>query len=150
MATLHAESLPHQGDVRAEQFKLAAAWATSERGPAAVVGDLNVVSLDELRPCEDADLVDAYIAATGRADDTFNLTYSKAAHGSSEPKRLDYVFAHDARPVSARLLGNEPLVNEQGELLECLEGRDGHVFPSDHLGVEVELELPRADRRSQL
>ena len=157
VATLHAESMEKDQDLRSQQFAIAR--DTLEQSPAPqcalLGGDTNIEAYDELKPLLDRGFVDAFLAtrpgasATDDALATFNTTYAEAAQGARHRKRLDYILSVGARPIESRLLGDEPyIVPSTGQPRPHPLGRDGLAFPSDHLGVEVAFALPSTPRAS--
>lgn len=45
--------------------------------------------------------------------------------------------------LSAKTIGDQPVLGSDGKPVECKGGRDGLLFPSDHLGVVVQMEFSR-------
>lgn len=98
---------------------------TRGTGPVVIAGDFNTAAAaPELRPLLTA-FVDAYGAVHPEANATTPTTLvTQLGHS---PARIDHVFVERAslRPVSARLLFEEPIGDD--------------LWPSDHFGVLVEL-----------
>lgn len=147
---MHAESMPDDQSLRAQQFNIAVDTLCTSPTPVCALlgGDTNVEALDELRPILDRGFVDAFLAVhpDAAADDlvTFNATYAQASLGARHRKRLDFVFSSaGATPIEARLLGQEAyLVPGSGLTRPHPLGRDGLAYASDHLGVEIAFTLP--------
>jgi endonuclease/exonuclease/phosphatase family metal-dependent hydrolase len=118
---------------------------------AIIVGDTNIYNISELSPLFDPpfDFRDAYALAHDEAspadDHTFGMTFPER-WGT---KKIDYVlfrpgdshaqtlvaagiYPSSMRPVKAALLGRDPIPN-----MTYRGGKDGKLYPSDHLGVFV-------------
>ena len=137
---------------------------TASAPHAILLGDTNIYKLAELAPLlhPPFELVDAYAAVHGNGcgerkpdDATYGTTYSTPR----PPKKIDYVFfrpGDDPEPdhltsdvtvapinnnspsskmkaIGARLLGSNPIPGKSH-----FSGRDGKLYPSDHLGVFIQ------------
>jgi Endonuclease/Exonuclease/phosphatase family len=134
-----------------------ASTATTTSTPHAILlGDTNVYQFAELAPLLDPSfgLVDAYAAVhrsgcgEGKPDDaTWGMTYPTRWPG----KKIDYVIFRSGgsiesgyspirddsslpsmKAIEAQLLGNDPIPGKS-----YVGGRDGKLYPSDHLGVLI-------------
>ena len=71
---------------------------------------------------------------------TIGLTFPKSG---KSPRRSDFVLLlkpSEWKCVKYSYLGRDP-VQRDGMGIECEEGKDGWLFPSDHLGVLTEFNL---------
>lgn len=141
----------------------------AEVPPSIICGDFNIEGYEELSPLLDGPLafVDTFASAhppsapgtdfAARNQEiysshpTFGTTYTEDPVLVS-PKRIDYVLAHEGgssklRVLSAKTVGANVcrVQGEDGELRDgvCAGGKEGKMYPSDHLGVVVELEFGR-------
>lgn len=123
--------------------------------PSIICGDFNLDSYDELKPLLSPPLsyIDTF-ATAHPVDDKTDKYRSHPSFGSTynallppgpmkDPRRIDYVLANpgnsSVRVVEARLIGDSPVVGKDGEKIKCEWGRDGLLYPSDHLGLVVKL-----------
>lgn len=140
--------------------------------PASIIcGDTNIEGYQELSPLLDGPLgfVDTFASAHPPSVDgtdvnarnkeiysthpTFGTTYTEDPVSYS-PKRIDYILAHEGgrsklKVLSAKTLGSEVcrVKGEDGQVREgaCEGGKGGKMFPSDHLGVVVELQFAKKE-----
>ncbi|ORY76576.1 Endonuclease/exonuclease/phosphatase [Leucosporidium creatinivorum] len=143
----------------------------AEVPPSIICGDTNIEGYEELAPLLDGPLgyVDTFASAHPPSADaadlavrntelysthpTFGTTYTEDPIPVS-PKRIDYILAHKGgssklRVLSAKTVGGEVcrVRGEDGRMREavCVGGKEGKMYPSDHLGVVVELEFARKE-----
>lgn len=139
--------------------------------PSIICGDTNIEGYEELSPLLDGPLgyVDTFVSAhlpSAEGSDiearnneiysthpTFGTTYTEDPI-PVPPKRIDYILAHEGgssklNVLSAKTVGGEVcrVRGEDGEVREgaCEGGKDGKMYPSDHLGVVVELEFAQKE-----
>jgi hypothetical protein len=106
-------------------------------------GDFNFTTTTELENITLHGYTDA-LTITGM--DTEVLAKESATIGVTvpsniyPPRRSDFVCykADQWKAVRHEYFGNTPIKNAKGELMKSKEGRDGLLFPSDHLGVYTE------------
>lgn len=133
--------------------------------PSIICGDTNIESYDELDVLLHTPLgyVDTFAAVHPpiSADDpaarneeiytthpTFGTTYTEDPVPVTA-KRIDYILAHEAssklKVMSAKTVGAEvcKILMQDGQVVEgrCEGGKGGKLYPSDHLGVVVEMEF---------
>lgn len=127
--------------------------------PAVIVGDTNIESYDELNPLlsEPLSFIDTFDSlyplplAPRSEQETLKDRYSSHAtffttfplvEGAKHlsQKRIDYVLVRkggaQVHVKEANLVGDIPIAG-----LRDPRGKDGNLFPSDHLGVVVQLEF---------
>lgn len=147
VGTTHLESFPQDGPKRAGQLRAALACFDAGTGsPVVWCGDSNAEAYAELAPMLDAGFRDALRETGGDAFDgteeslfralpTFSTTFPAETIGDPRPRRLDYILCRDARVLSATRVGDSPIPDATGT------GRDGKLYPSDHLGVCATVQL---------
>ena len=106
-------------------------------------GDFNFTTTAELENITSRGFTDA-LTVTGL--DTEVMAKESATIGVTvpskiyRPRRSDFVcYKGDTwNVVKHEYFGNTPIKDENGELLKFKRGRDGLLFPSDHVGVYTE------------
>lgn len=136
IGTIHAEH--DHATVRAGQLKTSVELLQQDGLPAVLMGDFNLRSTDELDALEDAlEMKDAM----RDIDDgpTFNTTYPDERWPTA---RIDIVLLSESIDVvDGKTIGDEAVEVPEGRAAPKKLGRDGKVFPSDHLGVYVRARL---------
>lgn len=137
----------------------------AEVPPSILCGDTNIESYDELAPLLQTPLgyVDTFTAIHQRGaidaaaqekeiydtHPTFGTTYTEDPT-PVPPKRIDYILAHRGgysrlQVLTAETIGAEPCkglgADNQVREARCEGGKGGKMYPSDHLGVLVEMQF---------
>lgn len=112
-------------------------------------GDLNFKSTEELtnlttpsshHPHPYTDSIHGFSDPTVESPKSASLgiTFPDKTH---HPRRSDFVLYAGERWTCTQhtYFGNTPIHGRNGTKIECEAGRDGYLYPSDHLGVLVEL-----------
>jgi len=123
--------------------------------PAVLAGDCNIQSYAELAPLISTpySFQDSFLVARPssespfRAHPTFNVTVNnrQGIFKSGPPKRLDYIFIRGQGLAvrhgddEAGFVGEDPVCEK--DVAIDREGKDHRVWPSDHLGIWVNLEF---------
>jgi hypothetical protein len=65
---------------------------------------------------------------------TIGITYPIQTHN---PRRSDFIFfrGEDWECIRHIHFGNNPIKDSNGDEIPCKRGRDGYLYPSDHLGI---------------
>ena len=160
LASQFDSNVRHTGsaaNVRAEQYADARAIlvppdATMPTVEALLI-DANHSQYDETQPFRDAAFVDAYEVVHPhvardpfRADATFGQLvpfFDRAPrHQTRKPRRVDLALVRGPASVDKAVhFGEAPVRGRNGQMLPYHLGRDGLMFPSDHLGLSVALQL---------
>ncbi|KAL8291502.1 hypothetical protein RQP46_002480 [Phenoliferia psychrophenolica] len=125
-----------------------------------LVGDTNITFTAELStltapPLSYVDAFDSLHPIKAGEDPytthpTFYTTYPSsdpARRADLVEKRIDYVLVREGEGkveiTEARLIGNDPILDSNGGRKGDPRGRDGAMYPSDHLGVVVAVSTTR-------
>ncbi|KZV94554.1 hypothetical protein EXIGLDRAFT_504697 [Exidia glandulosa HHB12029] len=154
VGTTHLESMPQDRPQRDGQMRLALECFEDEApagSPLVWCGDTNIEAYSELVPMLDAGFTDVLLSANrdafaGNDSDetlrrtlpTFGTTFPKHMIGDLRARRLDYILSKNVEVMSATRVGDEPLPDVTGD------GREGKLYPSDHLGVCTTLRVSAA------
>ncbi len=145
VATVHLESFPEDGPVRAAQLDVVFS-ILRDGGDAALMGDFNFAEASEPETSRlDRDFVDLWPACRpGESGFTWDIARNPMARRGSFPGeasgRIDRILLRAAawRPVSIRIVGNEPV--RKG---------DPSLFASDHFGLVAVIEKRRDPAESR-
>jgi hypothetical protein len=76
-------------------------------------------------------------AVESRESATLGITYPISTHAA---RRSDFVLfkGNGWKCIHHTYFGNNPVRDSNGDAIPCQRGRDGHLFPSDHLGIVVQ------------
>jgi endonuclease/exonuclease/phosphatase family metal-dependent hydrolase len=112
-------------------------------------GDLNFKSTEELtyltarssrhpHPYHDSINTFSDPAVESPESASIGITFPSKTHS---PRRSDFVLytGHNWTCAHHTYFGNTPIHDCNGTKIECEAGKDGYLYPSDHLGVLVEL-----------
>lgn len=103
-------------------------------------GDMNfksTIELDNLTPRYFQDTItitQMNFAVDSQHSATIGITYPVQAHN---PRRSDFVlFRGEGWECTRHIhLANDPIRDSNGHEIPCKRGRDGYLYPSDHLGI---------------
>jgi hypothetical protein len=112
-----------------------------------LTGDLNLHSTCELEYIRSHSYEDSIVSTeldpeiTARTSASIGLTFPK---DGKLPRRSDFVMSlmpSQWKCAKYFHIGTDPVMGQDGKKVFCPQGKDGHLFPSDHLAVYTQFNL---------